>query len=328
MAMCALFCLGSCAEPETSLTETDVVPRTTYYSIGDALEYLNDSLNIWYCRPGDEYDETLVFIDTFEVDINGSNEISESDLEALAVEIAETAGDHFYPRGATNKAPFMFEVRQAGIPGGGVVPVVSWFIMEEDDPTSESDEYPYEDPWPYGYGASIGCPTTPNGIDAPDLFRRDLRDALTYGWKNGKGGYAYNRLYTICFEGEGNECNVFEIPFLEADEYLLNLDNPNDPTDDDNFYESPLFFNTTGDPDYHVCLSVNEMNFHFEEMEELAEAELSNENVDGRQIVQVEVGFLQMISGTTQIFHSMQVYYANIITAVGPGIALPSTCCP
>lgn len=295
----------------------------TNYSIPAALGYLNDSLNVRYCRPGDEYGTTLVFIDTFEVAVNGSNEISDTDLENLADEIADTAGAHFYARGAGSKAPFMFEVRQAGAVDGGMLPVSSWFIMEEGDPTDESDAYPYEDSWPFGFGTIIGCPTTPTGIDAADLFRRDLRKEIVYGLKNGKGMYAYNRLYSICFSAMSDDCVSFEIPFLPADEFQQDLDNPNDPQNNDNFYERLLFYNHDFYSNFHECLSASEMNFHFEEMMELAEDQVGEGGVGEREIIQVEVGYNALYPSTTYIFHSMQVNYANIIEAISGVNQLP-----
>jgi hypothetical protein len=295
----------------------------TNYSIPAALGYLNDSLNVRYCRPGDEYGTTLVFIDTFEVAVNGSNQITDTDLEDLADEIADTAGAHFYGRGAGSKAPFMFEIRQAGAVDGGMLPVSSWFIMEEGEPTDESDAYPYEESWPYGHGQIIGCPTTPNGIDAPDLFRRDLRKEIVYGLKNGKGMYAYNRLYTICFSAMSDDCVSYEIPFLSADEFQQDLDNPDDPQNNDNFYEKPLFYNHSQYSNYHECLSPSEMNFHYDEMKELAEDQVGEGSVGERDIVQLEVGYNELFTGTSRIFHSMQVYYANIIQATSGVSQLP-----
>jgi hypothetical protein len=316
---------SGCTDPDELTLNQDVHPRTTDFTVAEALDYLNDSLNIWYCRPGDEYGVTLVFIDTFEVELNGSNKIDKADLEDLALEIATTAGEHFYDRGATDKAPFMFEVRQAGpISLSGTVPIQSWFIMEEDEPTDETDSYPYSDPWPFGYGStSTACGNPPTGDDAADLYRRDLREALTYGMKFGKGGYSYNRLYNICFSFS-SDCGAEELPFVPADEHICCFDNPNDVTEDDNLYDRLLWLNYEGFSNYHSCLSTAEMDFYYEEMSDLAEDQLGSEGVgEDRVIVQLEVGYWTLTGEDWTIGHSMQVFYANIIEAIGTAVPLP-----
>jgi hypothetical protein len=318
---------SGCTDPAELTLNQDVHPRTTDYTVAEALDYLNDSLNIWYCRPGDEYGSTVVLIDTFEVDVNGSNEIEEADLEDLALEIATAAGDFFYARGATSKAPFMFDISQAGFISAGSVPMEMVFYMEEGEASDESDEYPYDGTWPYGNGESIGCPSTPSGVDAADLFRRDLRRSITYGGKNGNGGYAYNRPYSICFNVGGDNCFSYEIPdnIPFPDELVdeEDLDNQNDVTNGDNFYDYLIFFNTSWLSNFHVCLDDEEMNFYFESMEEVAEDELGSGNVGSRYIVQVEVVYNEIFSTETTVFQSYLVTYANIITAIGTETPLP-----
>ncbi len=321
-----LIYLDGCQKPDNLAPSQDVTFRTTF-STAAALDYLNDSLNIWYCRPGDEYDSTLVFIDTFEISVDGSNQISKEDLEDLAQEIADTAGVRYYSRSTSNKAPFMFEVRQAGNISGGKLPVQSWFIMEENDPTDESDAHPYSDSWPYGEGAYLGCPTV-TGVDAPDLFRRDLRKAITYGGKHGKGNFAYNRLYIICFAVLDNSCYGAEMPGLSSDETIDGQDliNPDDVTPYDNLLDYLVFYNYDGYDNYHVCLTASEMNSYYDFMIDLAEDQLGGSGVGSRVIVQIECGYEGLYPAYhSYIFHNYQVLYANIITAANPPLSLPES---
>ena len=94
---------------------------------------------------------------------------------------------------------------------------------------------------------------------------------------------------------------------LDEEYNVAFLDNPNDITEQDNLYDQLLFGNYSGFQNYNECLSVNEMNFFYEEMNELAADVLPSPS--GNYVISnIEVGYERiLLDFETAIGHSMLV---------------------
>jgi len=306
-----------------------ILPRDTRYSVGDALEYLNDGLNFIYCRPDDYYFETKVFRDTFALPIS-SSQIDEGDLIDLMDDIAIFAGDHYYADEREDKEPLMFNMVQVSGPSPSFAYIEASFAMEA-GLLPESDDYPYDDSWIFGqFGGDVSneCNSENVNLDAADLLRRDLRMNITY--RNKHEHYYFKSPFVVCFSGMENDCFSVEIPpeYFPVDEFYQgnDLDNPEDITQSDNQLDLLIFYNYSGFSGYHSCLSDDEMNFYYESMADLSIGVLPNP-VGNNVIAQIEVGY-ELLLGST-IFHSMLVVKAlkTPVLETDDQVELPCTEC-
>jgi hypothetical protein len=243
--------------------------------------------------------------------LNGSGRIEEADVETALEDIAEFAGDKYYAEVRSDKIPVMFNVCQISATLL-YCEVEATFVMEAGANSLNVDRYPYEEDWIYGQfdqNVSEECNEENVNADAADLLRRDLRKALLYRSKLEPPFYIKNP-HTTCFSPSFNNCLDYEIPidFYPADEVVdpWDLLNINDNQSDDNFKEYLLFYNYSGDPDFHECISAQEMDFHYESMYELIQGVLPNP-IGYNVITQIEVGYELLASGESTIFHSMVV---------------------
>lgn len=278
---------------------------TTTYTISEAIEYLNDGLNMIYCRPGkDDYNQSLSFTDTNNISVT-NNKITEANLVELMDSLAYWAGDHYYGDTTTTKTTFAFISRTASSVYNNSIDISTCFIMEKGSEFSSIETYPYGKSWPYGFTNNHTCNNEQGGKDAPDFFRRDLRRALLYRpfvYEN----YFFTDPYVICFSSHSDDCDSYEIPWYWADEFQQELDNGSDDTSGDNYYESPLFYNYGRNPNFHACLDTSEMNFHYLGMKELVE----DNKPSGKVIGNIEVGYNKTLSVPyfTRL-NSMMVFY-------------------
>lgn len=280
--------------------------RSTKYTISEALDTLNDGMNFLYCRPGGLYGETVLSIDTFTVSLT-SGEIDQTDLVDLMDDIAEFAGDVFHADGRASKAPLMFEILAISASISDVDFEVRFFY-EAGAPVSVTDSPPYTESWLYGGSFSNSC-NTQTGIDAVDLFRRDLRTALIE--HDEENGYYFVDPYYVCYYTMW--CGGQEVPpeffLVQMDEIydLTDLLNVDDITIEDNDLDYYLFTNYSGFPNYDECLVPKEMNFHYEQMydfiSDLLPSPQGNYVIGG-----IEVGYDLLFAGLESVIgHNMIV---------------------
>ncbi len=302
--------------PETTLSIRD----GGKLSVNDALDFLNDGLNFLYCRPSDFFLQTKVFKDTFSIAVDGSHEIESGDLTDLLGDIAEFAGIKYYAESGSPKEPLIFDTRDIGSPSPSYTNIEATFAMEVGSPLTTTDAYPYEDSWIYGQnGADVSefCSEEEANADAADLFRRDLRNNLTN--RIVLVSFYFKKPYVVCFSAVDADCFEQEIPiapnYFPVDEahYGYEIRNQDDVTSNDNLFENMLFYNFSGRPGFHTCLSDDEMNFHYEAMADLAVSVLPNP-VGNKVLAQIEVGY-EMLGPeeSSTIFHSMLVVEASKI---------------
>ena len=289
-------------------SKTGQIEPRGFISVSQALEDLNDGLNFLYCRPDDNYLETVVVKDNFSVGAT-AGQINENDLVTLMDDIAEFAGDSYHGDGRGDKEPQMFDINLV-MASTSLVIFEAIFMHQAGLPTSTTDDYPYSDSWIYGqWGQNVSnqCSQEGANADAADLLRRDLRKNVAF--RNKFQAYYFKHPYTVCFTGDYDDCFSEEIPitnYFPVDDNLDHddLTNSSDITPDDNLYDLLLFYNHSGNSGYHTCLSSNEMNFHYDEMEKLAEDLLPNPS-GNNVIAQIEVGYNLLASGSSTIFHAL-----------------------
>lgn len=280
--------------------------RTTRYTISEATDLMNDGLNFLYCRPDEFYDESKVSIDTFAVAVDGSNLILDSDLESLMEDIAEFAGSFYHADLRSDKQPFLFEVNPLAGSTPGYKYYQAVFSYHAASGNSAMDEYVYTDSWIYGqFGADVSsqCSDEEYNADAADLLRRDLRKNNVY--RNKSQAYYFKNPYVICYEILGQYCFLVEIPFyFPIDETIDELENVNDVTPNDNYCDYLLFYNTSSNPNFHDCLTSDEMNYHYEKMDSLIDVRTPSP-ITGQFLSQIEVGYDLLLGSSSTYFHGM-----------------------
>lgn len=294
----------------------------TYYNVADALDLLNDALNLNYCRPVTEYASLGTFKDSTNMSLTITSTISETNLLILFNNIAITSGAHYYSESDTTKAPFIFEVVQANNLNGSTLPIHVYFTISKGVPLN-TPSYPYgeDEDWKWAYNGGK-CVDPVDLYDAADIFRNDLRKNRKY--KNSHPYYFKNR-YSVCFVAKNNSCGGYELlgnfdPSLsvDGDEIL----NPSDVTPNDNLNDFLLFENYSNYSNYHDCLSDSEMNFYYEQMNDLVTAYIPTQKVIGN----IEVGYNELNFVHNRRLHIMRVDYFTVITTDSdPGEPIP---CP
>ncbi len=302
--------------------------RTKTYTVGQSLDFLNDGMNLLYCRPEFFHQETLVFYDTLNIPIS-AGEIEEDDLVYAMDSIASFAGGKYYSEASTNKEPIMINSRQIFSSSPYFITIEAEFIMEVNDVLETEDEYPYEDSWIYGQWAedvSEECSIEGANNDAVDLLRRDLRNDIVFR----DGDYYFTNPTVICLDAGTHDCISAEIPvFHHIDESigLFYLDNTNDMYGN-NLYDALLFTNWDGYENFHECLSDDEMNFYYDSMKDLALGELPYP-AGYIDIMQIEVGYFATALFNEHIWHSMLVIIATKNYPLDEALPLPipNWCC-
>ena len=314
------------------LDPNQIMVRDSRYSLQDALDLLNDGMNHLYCRPDEYRNETVSFTDVFSVP-KTSGEIAEGDLANLMDDIALFAGDNYYDESGSNKQPLLFNMTESSGPSPSYFYIEATFIMEKNLLPSGGDNYPYSTDWKWaqlGNDVTNQCNTENVNLDAADLFRRDLRQHIVY--RNNAKKYYFKNPYAVCFSGASNNCSSQEIPFtILISEFYDNTDllNGNDATSSDNFEDLLIFRNYTGYPNFHTCITDDEMNFYYESMYDLA-LNILPSPVGDNAIMQIEVGYeLLAPEFTTTIFHSMVVIRATKVEVLeeDDNTALPCIDC-
>lgn len=246
-------------------------------------------------------------------------------------EIAKFAGNNFYNESRSEKAPLVFNMLAVNSTSV-YVDIEATFTMEAGLPIETVDAYPYTESWHYGqFGNDVTneCNNSEDlNFDAPDLFRRDLRNNISY---RNNGHYYLRDPYSVCFNAASDNCAIMReivpaFPIIETI-YDNDLVNPNDNTASDNLYDFLLFRNRNLFSNFDVCLAANEMNFYYESMEDLA---LSKVPSSAYVIGNIEVGYKNITFFTSiLIWHAMQVTIMKKVTITSSNdyeaLALP--CC-
>jgi len=111
------------------------------------------------------------------------------------------------------------------------------------------------------------------------------------------------------------------------------LMNPNDDPHNDNINDYLLFYNVSINsipiPNFDECLDVDEMNFYYESMSDLAES-IMPYPAGITVIGNIEVGYNNYSSlGSIRIWHGMEVLLVNkFYTLEEDEEAIPLPCCP
>lgn len=303
-----------------------ITNRTTRYTISEAVEFLNDGLNYLYCRPGDFYNQGITFTDTFSIAVS-SGQIEEDDLIELMDTIAYFAGGHYYADSRTVKEPILFHMVQLATSSSTVTNIEATFLMEAGLVSGTDDSYPYELDWVYALWSNENneeCNEQQNS-SAALLLHRDLNKNLAV-----RGQYPNFYLKdpeVVCFDPAGAECSsMHNLPYFpHTNLYNGSLRTPNDVLD--NLNDFLLFLNNDDFDNFSKCLSVSEMNFYYEEQEDLI-LDMLPSPANDRVIAALYVGWDRFVSSQqTVIWHPMKAISATLIEAdEDNAIPLPCYC--
>jgi len=298
----------------------------TTYTLSEALELLNHSLNLTYCRPDENHYRYISIVDSVFIPVDGSSLVGEEDLADLFNSIALMAGDFYFAQSDTFKQPFNFEIRAYDNLQTEGLPVEVSFTIGAGQ-CGSLNAYPYQttDQWEI-YPEGGNCCTSQTSSDALDHWRCDLNANLNYRNKLNPYYYFTDR-YSICFDPHTSGCEASELGmFVAPDEYYYDSQMlyPNDPTEEDNYYDYLLFYNTTNYANYHTCLSQDEMNFYYQK-----QAALSNYyKPSGKEQGKHNIGFNLWASGSNStVFSLLRVDYYSINEVENESDAETLPCC-
>ena len=304
--------------------------RTQNYTIDEALELLDESMNYMYCRPDNDMDSVIVFEQIYDLTVSPSNQVSSVDLALLANTIATSMGNQYHALNITSKKPFLFDIKQSDNLIGNSLPIKAIFQVSIGTSSNSVTPYSPGDDWRWGWDQGK-CDISTPVKDATDLFRADLNNNIAF--KGGNQVYFFSKIYSVCNankEGSGSLwCNSWGIPDKIADNVNfavaneVNLGDQN-PADADFAYK---LFRVIGDGYLGNvgCLGYNEMNYHYREMA----SRIQQYKPQGKVTARVHLGFDQTLNGEYSLLsHFMVVQYGMVNIAISNQTTLPCTTCP
>jgi hypothetical protein len=167
---------------------------TTYYTISEALDVLDESLNYAYCRPDTPLREAIILADTLVMTVTGSVSDTVSDLEVASLfsEASDNIGAQYHDLSLTNKEPWVFSVRPIGDVENNELTIVVKLEVAYGQYITDSIAFSSSDDYSYEYQGGM-CDATP-GPGAPEVLRENLKFHHVYCPPNTKK-YLYKPYY-------------------------------------------------------------------------------------------------------------------------------------
>jgi len=145
------------------------------YTISEALDLLDETLNYAYCRPATPQRNTLILSDTLLMPVSTSSTVSEEDLADLFDAASLDIGTQYHGLTLNNKQPWVFSVNQFGEPANGEIPVIVQLEVAYGAFITDSIAYSSSVDYSYAWQGGL-CNETP-GPGAPEVLRDNLKYA-------------------------------------------------------------------------------------------------------------------------------------------------------
>jgi hypothetical protein len=201
---------------------------TTYYTISEALDVLDESLNYAYCRPDTPLREAIILSDTLVMTVTGSVSDTVSDLEVASLfsEASDNIGAQYHDLSLTNKEPWVFSVRPIGVVENNELTIVVKLEVAYGQYITDSIAFSSSDDYSYEYQG--GMCNNPSGPGAPEVLRENLKFHHVYCPPNTKK-YLYKPYYLWVFNVVNGDYEIWDADGLpdnlvqgDEDEWLYN----------------------------------------------------------------------------------------------------------
>lgn len=299
----------------------------TTYTISEALDLLDETLNYAYCRPSTPLQNTIILSDTLYMAVTTSTTVTEQEVADLFDAASMDLGTQYHAMSLTNQQPWAFSVRQFGNLENDELPIIIQLSVAYGGYVNALIDYEEED---YFYAFQGGlCDMTP-GPGAPDVLRNNLKyDYIptgTHYCKNAK----YFRVCNV-WNGDVIRCDADGLPG-NIYEFDWQITNPMVKASIglwDNINDFKLFRQCECAPNYDECLSGDvEMPFNEGAMGDLLDAHTPENYAPGN----IWVGSKKLDDselGGDINFHNMNVMYCRFIgvSSNDEPIDLPCTGC-
>lgn len=238
------------------------------YSLDEAEDLLDHSLNYSYCRPQGNYESVEYYTDTVATNYVSTDTLNETEIDALIDEIECFLSDAYHNQSsALSKDPISVDLKFVTV--GSSQKLQMHFMIGVGAQTASSG-YPYSsgDYWNLAFDAGLcfSVPPPPSDEDAVDQWRRDLNlnEAFKLSHKN------YTKYIKITRSLYMTSAPSFtfgiEVPddmlFPEVRLYDTDIVNTTDP----NMYDYVMDYWCALKLNNDMCLAPNEMNYHYNTM--------------------------------------------------------------
>ena len=307
----------------------NVKGRSTDYSIDDAIDLLDETLNYSYCRPGTPLTLTEVICDTVLLPLSTTNTVSSDDISTIYDATSAKLGTQYHHLSLTNKQPWTFSIERYGNPHGNNQALRIIFSIAYGQYISSEPVFDDNANYSFAYNGGLCNANTP-GNGAPELLRNKLKySKITVSpnsiyYHRGKNVWVCNDLganYVVC-------AATGISPFLASGTQVLNQTNLSGNDSPTNINDWKLFRQISSYNNYDECLSGDvEMPYNFTQMGNIIDA--NNPNTQTYTVGNVWVGSNKVQYQNTYIpFHNMVMEYFFYTTATSNQNTMPCTDCP
>lgn len=287
------------------------------YSLDEAEDLLDHSLNYSYCRPQGNYESVEYYTDTGATNYVSTDTLNETEVDALIDEIECFLSDAYHNQSsALSKDPISVDLKFVTV--GSSQKLQMHFMIGVGAQTAGSG-YPYSsgDYWNLAFDAGLcfSIPPPPSDEDAVDQWRRDLNlnEAFKLSHKNYTKYIKITRsLYMISGDQGAGYTPGYEVPddILYPEVRLFNTDivNVNDPNSGDYVIDYWCAIKRND----QMCLAPNEMNYHYNAML----SGFNNLKTSSEIYVRFEQGydFFTIGGGTYNLYHTSFSIVGEVIT--------------
>ena len=300
----------------------NVQGRSTNYSIDDAIDLLDETLNYSYCRPGTPKVDDLVLGDTITFPISSNNQVSSQDIATLFAETSLAIGNQYNHLSLSNKEAWAFAVKALGNRNGNQLSLLVTLNVSYGD-NAVPNTYPSPNPYEgldYRHKQGI-CSLNDPGVDgAPEYLIKYLK---YFKISTGNSKY-FHKQYSIGICNDlhciGDGIGYFDF----ADEIHENGVNPNDPTLNDNTNDYQLFRQYSLNPNYDQCLDFDiELPYYLGSMSNLIDLHKPQSYIVGN----IKIGADLLLGSNGTVLHNMLTQYYKVDIAIDDKTQLPCNTC-
>jgi hypothetical protein len=214
---------------------------STTYTVSEALELLDETLNYAYCRPGTPLQETVILSDTLIMELNGSGLVTETALADLFDEASTNIGNQYHALSLSNKEPWAFSVSEFGAVENDELPIIVQLEVAYGGYITAEITYDENDNFSYHYGGGYCDNTLVDG--APEILRDNLKLAHVYNPPSTRKYFKRAYYLWVCNQvGSPISCNGYGIPNnLYREDYRILNESDINPNNWNNINDWRLF---------------------------------------------------------------------------------------
>lgn len=168
----------------------------TTYTISEALDLLDETLNYAYCRPSTPLQNTIILSDTLMMEVITSTLVSEEEIANLFDETSLDLGTQYHALGLSNMEAWAFSVAEYGSLVGDELPVIIQLEVAYGEYITESITYGEYNNYSYQSGGGFCDESLAEG--APEILRDNLKYSHVYNPPSTKKYYKRPRLVRVC----------------------------------------------------------------------------------------------------------------------------------